>query len=68
MVIKQDLIELASTKEKEEFVIQEFKANRDSIQNCSMDGVATYFSHMHNIRFSKEYWVNVLWTKLKDSL
>lgn len=65
MAIKPDLIELASAEEQELFVIQEYVKNTDYVQNCKMDGVATYFSHMFNIRFSKNYWEESLWPKLQ---
>lgn len=68
MTLNPDFIELASNEEKEEFVVQTFKTNVDSIQKASMWGAATYFSHMFNIRFPKKHWVEVLWPRLQQTL
>ncbi|QFP93906.1 hypothetical protein [Pectobacterium phage Wc4-1] len=54
----------ASQDVQEAFVIEQYKLNRGGVQGSTMDGVATYFSHMFNIRFSKEYWETTLWDKL----
>ena len=64
MSIKPYLIELASKEEQLEFIQQEYVKNTDNLQGCSMDGVATYFSHMHNIRFSKQQWTDSIWPTL----
>ncbi|AZV02225.1 hypothetical protein Arno18_39 [Pectobacterium phage Arno18] len=59
-----DWLDDASQDVQEAFVIEQYKLNRDGVQGSTMDGVATYFSHMFNIRFTKSHWETTLWDKL----
>ncbi len=68
MRLKPDMIELASHEERVEFILQQFKDNIDNIQRCSMDSVATYFSHMYNIKFDRDFWIKNLWPSLQQSI
>lgn len=66
MTISSIGIYSASQEEKIQFILQEFLENTDGLQKTSMDGVATYFSHMHNIKFDKEFWETSLWPCLSS--
>lgn len=60
-MLKPDQIELASREEKIEFILQELARNPDISGTQSMNAAATFFSHMHNIKFPKDIWENEIW-------
>ncbi len=66
-MLKHDLIELASREEKIEFILQELACNPDVAGTDRIGTAATFFSHMHNIRFSVKEWEEEIWPKYLEA-
>lgn len=67
-VVHEELPKILSREEKIEFIKIRYLNNENGVYFCNQDGVATYFSHMHNIVFSRKDWEDEIWPKLQQEV